>query len=126
MDIKDKLLAAARESAANAYAPYSGFKVGAALLSSSGNIYGGCNVENASYGLTVCAERIAAFKAVSAGEREFPEMCIYTDTDTPFYPCGACRQVLSEFNPEMKLTVVWKNGKEELNLNLLLPKQFKL
>ena len=126
MENSERLLAAAQDCAKNAYAPYSGFQVGAALLTGSGNIYAGCNVENASYGLTVCAERIAVFNAVAAGEKDLQEMVIYTDTEIPFYPCGACRQVLSEFNPELKVTVVWNNGRETLSLSLLLPKQFKL
>jgi cytidine deaminase len=126
MVMNEKLLKAARDAAKNAYAPYSGFHVGAALATVGGNIFRGCNVENASYGLTVCAERIAAFNAVAAGEKDFLEMVIYTDTEIPFYPCGACRQVLSEFNPDLKITVVWQKGSEELNLGDLLPKQFKL
>jgi len=126
MDRKEKLIKAAKDAAKNAYAPYSGFHVGAALATAGGSIFGGCNVENASYGLTVCAERIAAFNAVAAGEKDFLEMVIFTDTEIPFYPCGACRQVLSEFNPDLKITVVWQKGSEELNLGDLLPKKFKL
>ena len=126
MDKKEILITAAKDAAQNAYTPYSGFHVGAAVITADGNIFAGCNVENASYGLTVCAERIAVFNAVAAGKKDFCEMVIYTDTEIPFYPCGACRQVLSEFNPDLKITVVWQNGREELSLSSLLPKRFKL
>jgi cytidine deaminase len=126
MDKKKELFAAAEKAAKKAYAPYSKFKVGAAIMSESGEIFTGCNVENASYGLTVCAERIALFNAVTAGCQKFESIVIYTDTDIPFYPCGACRQVLSEFNPELEVSIVWNKGEENLNLRELLPKQFKL
>lgn len=126
MERMQNLIESARQAAENAYAPYSGFKVGAALLTETNKIFTGCNVENASYGLTMCAERTALFKAVSAGERRFSEMVIYTDTEQPFYPCGACRQVLSEFCPELEITIIWKTGQERLNLGVLLPNQFKL
>lgn len=85
---------AARE---NSHAPYSGFKVGAALETTEGEIVGGCNVENATYGLTICAERVAIFKAISEGKRSFARVCVVTDTPTPTSPCGACRQLLWEF-----------------------------
>ncbi len=81
----------------NAYVPYSGFKVGAALLGKSGKIFTGCNVENVSYGLTVCAERNAFFKAVSEGETSFAVLLVVADTPQPVSPCGACRQVMAEF-----------------------------
>ena len=126
MDKKKELIAAAAKAAQNAYAPYSKFKVGAAIISESGEIFTGCNVENASYGLTVCAERIALFNAVTAGCQKFKSIVIYTDTDIPFYPCGACRQVLAEFNPELEVSIIWNKGEENLNLRELLPKQFKL
>ncbi|MCF7912473.1 MAG: cytidine deaminase [Candidatus Cloacimonetes bacterium] len=126
MEKNKKLIAAAAKAAQNAYAPYSGFKVGAAIITGSGEIFTGCNVENASYGLTVCAERIALFNAVTAGYQNPQAIVIYTDTEIPFYPCGACRQVLAEFNPELEVSIVWQNGEENLNLADLLPKQFKL
>ena len=94
----------------NAYTPYSHFKVGAALLAASGKIYCGCNIENASYGLTCCAERNAIFAAVCAGERDFKALCVVADDDKPVAPCGACRQVIAEFGIPL---VVMGNLKEE-------------
>lgn len=93
----DKLLEAAIETRKRAYAPYSNFTVGAALLSEQGNIYSGCNVENASYGLTVCAERTAIFKMVAAGERRIAAVLVIGDSEEFLAPCGACRQVIAEF-----------------------------
>jgi cytidine deaminase len=93
----DALVTAARAARERAIAPYSSFKVGAALLTKSGRIIGGCNVENASYGLTMCAERVALFKALSDGEREFTMMAVVADTATPTPPCGPCRQLLWEY-----------------------------
>ena len=92
----DRLVAAARDASANAYAPYSGFPVGAALLDADGRIFTGANVENASYGLGCCAERAAVFAMASAGGRRIALLAVYTPTDTPTRPCGACRQVLQE------------------------------
>ncbi|NLC76778.1 MAG: cytidine deaminase [Clostridia bacterium] len=96
----EKLLEEAKKASAAAYAPYSRFSVGAALLTASGEIFTGCNVENASYGLTICAERVAVTKAVSAGFREFEAIAVYAPTQEPISPCGACRQVLAEFGPD--------------------------
>ena len=100
-----KLKAAARAAAGRAYAPYSKFRVGAAVLTSTGKIYSGCNVENASYGLTNCAERTAIFNAVSAGGRKTRLACVvvYTPTKTATAPCGACRQVISEFDARARV-----------------------
>ena len=92
-----KLLAAAQAARDNAYAPYSKFKVGAAAETVDGEIFTGCNIENASYGLTCCAERNAVFAAVCSGVRRFKTLCVVADTDEPVAPCGACRQVLAEF-----------------------------
>jgi cytidine deaminase len=91
------LVAAAREARERAIAPYSHFKVGAALVTAAGRVYGGCNVENASYGLTVCAERVALLKALSEGERDFVMIAVVADTASPTPPCGPCRQLLWEY-----------------------------
>lgn len=125
-----KLLEAARTAMINAHSPYSNFKVGAALLSRNGEIFTGCNVENTSYGLTICAERNAVFSAIAAGIKEFTEILIVASSDKPPYPCGACRQVLTEFClPEFKVYVVADQNHEiteELTLGELLPKSFTL
>jgi cytidine deaminase len=113
---------AAREKA---YAPYSKFAVGAALLSESGEVYTGCNVENISLGLTICAERSAVTMAIQAGCREFAGIAIVADTETPISPCGACRQFLAEFNPEMPILGVGRNGvTQSWRLSELLPSAF--
>ncbi|MFO1413906.1 MAG: cytidine deaminase [Burkholderiales bacterium] len=102
--VPDAALAAlverARAAAANAYAPYSRFTVGAAVLADDGQVFAGCNVENASYGLTICAERNAVFRMVAEARRQIRAVAIYTPTKTPTAPCGACRQVLNEFGPD--------------------------
>ncbi|HPI26419.1 MAG TPA: cytidine deaminase [Candidatus Cloacimonadota bacterium] len=121
-----ELLLLARQAAEEAYAPYSGYKVGAALICADGSIYTGCNVENASFSLTICAERNAVFKAVSEGKRDFAAIAIYVDSDKSFPPCGACRQVISEFAP--RIPVIYANRDEtvESTLDLLLPGAFRL
>jgi cytidine deaminase len=93
----DRLVAAARAAREHAAAPYSGFKVGAALLARDGTVYTGCNVENATYALTVCAERVALLKALSEGARRFDMIAVVADTDAPTPPCGPCRQLLWEY-----------------------------
>ncbi len=108
-----------------AYVPYSHFKVGAALLTKSGKVFTGCNIENSSYGATVCAERVAIFKAVSSGEKDFDTIVIATNTNEPSPPCGICRQVMSEFSSELKIILVNNKGKIiETNLKELLPLSF--
>lgn len=118
------LVKLAREAQSKAYAPYSKFKVGAALLSKSGKVYTGCNVENASYGLTCCAERNAVFEAVGRGERDFLTVAIVSDSPEPTAPCGACRQVLHEFAPEMEVIMAGKKGFKKTSLKKLLPMAF--
>ncbi len=104
------LVAAACTARLNSYSPYSEFRVGAALLAASGEIYTGTNVENASFGLSICAERAAVFKAVAAGEREFTAIAVCADGGRPTPPCGACRQVLLEFDPDMTVITAGENG----------------
>jgi cytidine deaminase len=99
----DALVTAARDARLRAWAPYSGFKVGAALETADGQIITGCNIENASYGLTVCAERVALFKALSDGHTRFVRIAVVADTEGPTPPCGACRQVLWEFGPDLEV-----------------------
>lgn len=120
-----KLKVAAKNAAKRAYAPYSRFSVGAAVLAASGRIYAGCNVENASYGLSNCAERSAIFLAVAAGERELTCVAVYTPTSSPTAPCGACRQVIHEFGPEARV-VSFCAGPDEIDVSLdaLLPHSF--
>lgn len=105
-----KLIGAARAAAEQAYAPYSGFSVGAAVLAGDGKIFSGCNVENASYGLTICAERTALVKAVSEGHRDILAVAIYADTEQYCTPCGACRQFIAEFGPGIKIIEANKHG----------------
>jgi cytidine deaminase len=119
------LLAAAQKAREYAYAPYSGFSVGAAIQAQSGQLYTGCNIENASFGLTVCAEQVALFKALSEGERQFEAVAIATDAATPTPPCGACRQVLWEFCGDIRVISASSQGKTaEWSLAALLPAAF--
>ena len=121
----DSLIAAARRARENAHAPYSNFRVGAALRAKSGRIFGGCNVENATYGLTVCAERVAIFKAISEGARKFRRVVVAADTDVLTPPCGACRQILWEFCGDVELTMVNLQGKTEtVQMKDLFPRPF--
>lgn len=123
--MKAKLLEQAKTAREQAYVPYSGFKVGAALLTKSGKIYFGCNIENASYGLANCAERTAIFKAISEGEREIEAIAVVADSRVPVPPCGACRQVISEFNPRMLVILGnLKGDVAEYTIDQLLPGAF--
>jgi cytidine deaminase len=119
------LINVAKQSRENAHAPYSNFRVGAALRATSGRIFGACNVENATYGLTVCAERIAIFKALSEGERGFDAISVVTDTETLTPPCGACRQLIWEFCGDIPVILSNLKGKTEtIQMRDLFPKPF--
>ena len=121
----DPLIQAALGARHNAHAPFSKFKVGAALEDSAGRIHTGCNVENATYGLTLCAERVAVFKAISEGARQFRRVAVAADTETLTPPCGACRQILWEFCGDVELVLSNLQGKTEtLRLKDLFPRPF--
>ena len=119
----EELLALARSAREKSYSPYSHWAVGAALLCADGRVFQGCNIENASYGLTICAERTAVFKAVSEGATEFTAIAI-ASAQTPPWPCGACRQVLNEFAPGIRVLVTWDGNTDEAPLSELLPHGF--
>ena len=120
----EELIGQAKSAASKAYAPYSKFAVGAALCG-EGKVYTGCNVENASYGLTICAERNAVAAAIAAGALRIDAIAVYTDTDRPTPPCGACRQVLAEFGPAMAVYLACRDDKTVMfGLDELLPHRF--
>ncbi len=121
-----RLLRAARTAARFAYAPFSNLKVGAAVLTASNRIFSGCNVENSSYGLTVCAERIAIFKAVSAGQRRIRSLLVYADTPSLTPPGGACLQVLNEFSDDAEIMLSSGRSAKTYRLRELLPLGFRL
>ena len=121
----ETVIAAAISARENAHAAYSNFRVGAALRATSGRIFGGCNVENATYGLTICAERVAIFKAISEGERGFNAIAVVTDTDALTPPCGACRQLIWEFCGDVPVILANLKGKIEMSrMKELFPKPF--
>jgi len=123
--MKQNLKEAAINALQYAYAPYSKFRVGAALTTSSGEIFTGCNVEVSSYGLTICAERVAIFKAISEGEKDFSCIAIAAETDAFCPPCGACRQVISDFSPEMEIILINKKGDTKItSIQELFPDAF--
>ena len=123
--LRNRLSRAARTAASRAYAPYSKFQVGAAVVAGSGKLYAGCNVENASYGLCNCAERSAIFSAVSAGESRIECVVVYTPTETATPPCGACRQVINEFGPHAIVISLCDSEEQiETSLDALLPAAF--
>jgi cytidine deaminase len=122
---QQELIKRAKSAAERAYSPYSKFRVGAAVLTESGEIFSGCNVENASYGLTICAERNAVFQMVSQGKQRIKAVVVYTPTPTPATSCGACRQVINEFGPEAHVMSVC-DGPDRIDTTLdkLLPRAF--
>lgn len=124
---KEKLIQKSIEAQKNSFSPYSKVRVGAAILTENNRIFTGCNIENASFGATICAERTAIFKAISEGEKEFKEIAITSNLNDFIYPCGICRQVLSEFAPNIK--VILRNNNNEIiekSMEELLPNAFKL
>ncbi len=123
--VRQHLIDQARRAREHAYAPYSGFTVGAAVLTVGGEIFSGCNIENASLGATICAERVAIFRAVAAGLRELTALAVIADTPEPVAPCGLCRQVLAEFNPDCLVLMANTAGRIQLaNLKDLFPQAF--
>ncbi len=123
----DKLMNIAQKSKEKSYSPYSHFRVGAALVTKSGEIYTGANIENSSYPATICAERVAIFKAISDGKYDFEKIAIVGDCDDYCYPCGVCRQVMSEFcKDDFKIILQSKGSIKEFTLGQLLPYSFKL
>ena len=125
--VQQQLLDQARRARERAYAPYSNFKVGAAVLTAAGEIFSGCNIENASLGATICAERVAILTAVAAVCRDLTALAVVADTPEPVVPCGLCRQVLAEFSPDCRVIMANTAGRVRLaNLKELLPLAFRL
>jgi cytidine deaminase len=125
MEKKDELVGAATNVRENAYAPFSNFKVGAALETEDGEVIAGCNVESASYGLTVCAERVAIWKAISLGKRKIKHIAVVADTEELTPPCGVCRQIIWEFGGDIPVVLANLKGKTEtIQMKDLLPRAF--
>lgn len=124
-EVRELLVIAAKDAARNAYAPYSNFKVGAALVNDNDQIFAGANVENASYGLTVCAERNAIFSSIAEGNRSLKAILVYTPNEEPVTPCGACRQVIREFSDKALILSICNTDKRmETRIDRLLPMPF--
>ncbi len=123
-EILDNLVDAATEASRHSYSPYSNFPVGAAVLTPSGKIYTGTNIENSSYGATICAERVAIFKAISEGEEKILAIAVYTDAATIAFPCGMCLQVLTEFAEDIPVILASDSGMRSYMLSDLLPHRF--
>lgn len=122
---KDKLIKAAIKARENAHAPFSNFKVGATLMTKKGKVFTGCNIENATYGLTICAERTAIFKAISEGEKEFAAIAVVADTEQLTPPCGACRQIIWELCGDIPVIFANLKGESEtVAMSELLPRAF--
>ena len=121
----EKLIKIAWQAREYAYAPYSDFKVGAALLCEDGSIYKGCNVENASFGATNCGERTAIFAAIADGKKKFKALAVCAMTDEPIMPCGICRQVLAELAPDLELILLGKDSRLDITIKELLPMGFE-
>ncbi len=127
MKMQEELIEKAKEARKDAYAPYSDFKVGAAVLTRDGEIYTGCNIENSSYGLSICAERVAIFNAVSAGKSDLVAVALTADSKESVTPCGACRQVIFEFNEDMDVIMADLSGNVSTkSIDELLWKGFSL
>lgn len=126
--VGERLLRAARRAMKNSYAPYSKFRVGAAILTSAGDVFVGCNVENASYGMTNCAERTAIFSAIAkkGPKIEVRAVAVASDPEAPCAPCGACRQVIYEFGPDATVFYHGKSGPKQSRITELLPEGFRL
>jgi cytidine deaminase len=120
----EDLVRIAKQVSKRAYAPYSGFSVGVVLRTEEGKVFEGANVENGSYSLTLCAERVAMASAVAQGHRNFDLLVLYTPTKTPTFPCGACRQFMAEFHPDLPILLVFDGGRFKTNLASLFPQPF--
>jgi len=125
--LKEKeILNLLKKTIKNSYSPYSHYKVAAVIETKSGKLYSGANVENSSFGLTICAERVAAVCAIKDGEREFKRIYVMTEEDIPPIPCGACLQFLAEFNPDLEIVSFGKKGKKTTTLSKVLVSSFHL